>query len=300
MLIDSRNAVYRAIYAGLADQNFMASQADFSVVFFRFISSYIQKYRPSHVHFFWDAPKSEIWRKGIMKDYKEGRDTSLAGRYTAEDIERILTRTTQICMELAPFLGCRNYEQRRQEADDLIFAFCRLKHDRTIIISSDGDFKQIAYLFAHVDVYNPLNKDKGELYKVDHSEPDPVEIKSLTGEVSDNIRGYRGIGPVKARVLATDSVRRVEFFKVHGEEIYLRNRALIDLSLCPFLLHNIAHIHEKLAQKVVFDLPKLREIIQKYKVKGLMGEVNRVLLPFKFMGDREVRNDDSLRGTSAP
>ena len=286
MLIDGRNAIYRAIYAGLGGDN--PSQTDFMVIFFRFISSYIHRFQPNEIHFMWDTPREKLWRKGIMNDYKEGRDNSMGGRYSQEEVDKMVVLYTTVCQELAPVLNCRNYQRDRQEADDLIFAFCRLNHAKTVIISSDGDFKQIAYLFSHVDVYNPLAKVDA-IYQVDHIEPDPVEIKCFTGEKSDNIRGYFGIGPVKAKQLAIDPVRKLEFFKIHDEEIYLRNRALIDLTLCPYMLHNITYIMEVLAEEPTFDIQRIREIIQKYKVRGLMGEINRILLPFKFIRKQEEK-----------
>lgn len=323
LLIDGRNAIYRALYAGLSSekcskcfsdnimlgdtQNFCGScghknnpdRIDPALVFFRFLCTYVQRFKPAQIHFFWDAPKAEIWRKRIMTEYKDGRDTSMCGKYANINIDKMLTDCTTVCQELITKLNSRNYIREKQEADDLIFAFCRLRHEKMLIVSSDGDFKQVSYLFSHVDVFSPLSKTN-EIHKVEHSEPDPVIIKSLMGEKSDNIRGYNQIGPVRAKQLAIDPNRKAEFLKVHGDEIYLRNRALIDLTLCPYLLHNMTYIEEVLAeQSPTYDIDQIRQIIQKYKVKGLMGEVSKILLPFKFIGvKQETSNGSTLRRDS--
>lgn len=280
MLVDARNTIYRAIYAGMGDPEFESRGNDFLVIYFRFISTYINRFHPKTVHLFWDTPKEKLWRRKLYPEYKEGRDSSHDGKYA--NVDEHLERCTQICQELAPVINCRNYQSPKQEADDLIFAFCRSKPGQKIIISSDGDFKQIPYMYSNVDQYSPMNKTH-EIYPVE--EVDPVEVKCFMGDkLSDNIPGYYLIGEARAKQLVLDADKRDEFFKVHGMGKYLLNRALIDLTLCPYLLDNIRIIDEVMRQKVCFDLKAVRDIIQKYKVKGLSGEINRSILPFKFLG----------------
>lgn len=297
ILIDSRNAIYRALYAGLADQQFRQMGFDYAVIFFRFIASNLQRFKPRSTHFFWDSPKETIWRRKVYAEYKNGREHSATERYPDVDFEHLLSRTTEICMKIVESVGGKNYQLPRQEADDLIYAFCRKScHQKNIIISSDSDFRQIPFTLRNVDLFNPLGKTN-DIYKLD--ELDPTELKCFTGENGDNIKGYYKIGPVRAAQLIVDAKKRIEFFNVHGNETYVRNRALIDLSLCPFLLQNMIYIDEVRSKDTSFDIGKVREIIQKYKVKGLLGEVNKIILPFKFLGVKaEATNgnsSDSLR-----
>lgn len=282
------------MYAGLADQFF---KDDPSVIFFRFISSYIHKYEPKAIHFCWDSPKATIWRKKLYPEYKDGREHS--SRFPGVDIEAILNRTSEICFKIVKRANCRNYVRERQEADDLIYAFCRLhRHQKVLIISSDGDFRQIPYMFNNVDLYNPLTN---VMYQVE--DVDPVEMRCFTGEKGDNIRGYFKVGKVTARALSLDFKKRKEFFDIRGMETYLLNRALIDLTLCPFVLHNMKYIQEVVAEDTTFDLEAIKEVIQKYKARGLMSELKRTILPFKFIGGKpkveEVANADALCGDSA-
>lgn len=287
MLIDARNAAYRAVHAGLCDEFFKKTGQDFSVIYFRFLSTYIRRFKPDAVHMFWDAPKTELWRKAIWPTYKEGRDTS--NKYGPEiDVGAIIERTCEVVTALAPYINVRNYYRPRQEADDLIYTFCRLHRTGSlVIVSSDGDFKQIPFMFANVDLFSPMTKEgrEGQVAKID-GDVDPVEIKCFTGEKTDNILGYSQIGPVRAEELIKDNKKRNTFLDTRGHEIYRRNRALVDLSLCPYMLHNMTYIQEVLSTDVAFDIPKMREVIQTYKVKGLMGEISGVLLPFKFVGNQ--------------
>jgi 5'-3' exonuclease len=279
MLIDARNAAYRAIYAGLTDSNFMAQQNDFSIIFFRFICSYVRRFKPSSVHFFWDSPKSEIWRKKIYPEYKDGREHSV--KKEQFDIDLALEKLTNLIQELTPHLGCWSYLKDKQEADDLIYAFCKANlNQKTLIISSDKDFIQIPYMHHNVDCFNPMIKDN-QMYR--RTEEDPIDIKCFIGEKTDNIKGYFKVGPVTAGALTKDYNKRLKFLEERGWETYMLNRALVDLSLCPYVLSNIQHVQYVLAERPKFDIAQLQQVIQKYKVKGLSAEINNILLPFKFL-----------------
>lgn len=279
LLIDVRNALYRAIYAGMADTE---RHDDLVTIFFRFLCSYVHKFRPKQVHAFWDSPKDTVWRRKVMVEYKEERDISHKGKYSHEDIEAELNRCTDVALRVLQYLNCRNYAKVGQEADDLIYAFCRQqRNSKMVIVSSDSDFRQISYYQNNVDIYSPLNNKNKEISEIETI--NPIEVKSFMGERSDNISGYHQIGPVRAAQLVSDYIKRMEFFDINGSDIYKRNMQLIDLSLNPHLLDNQMYISSVLARTPVFDQVLIRDIIQKYKVRGLMGEFNQVLIPFKFI-----------------
>jgi 5'-3' exonuclease len=276
MLVDAKNSLYRAIYAGLGDSKFIDRNADFSIIFFRFISSYIHKFKPQQISFFWDAPKSTIWRKEIFNEYKEGREQT---RHTEYDVRKILENCSDHIKALSPFINVKTYSHDTEEADDLIYAFCKKSAPRkSLIISSDNDFNQIAFNYRHVDVYNPM-QDK--FYEPD--EFNPVEIKCFKGEKGDNIPGYDGVGPVNAAKLANDVSARLKLFEIAGDDVYIRNAKLIDLSLSPNVLRNCMLIDKMSNQEVKFDINMLYKIIRERNIKGMLGEVTNILVPFKFM-----------------
>jgi 5'-3' exonuclease len=264
----------------------MKSQANFSVIFFRTMATCISRFKPSYVHFFWDSPKDQVWRKQIYTEYKDGRQQTKHEEY---DVNALLKHCTEIIKSVTHVIGCKNYEKLGEEADDLIYAFCKQNRaEKVIIISSDNDFQQIPFMMDNVDLCCP---NKIERYQRDTV--DPVEIKCFMGEKGDNIPGYEQIGPVRARQLVLDPVKRSEFLKTNGDEIYTRNRKLIDLSLAPNLLENCKYIAEAMALPSKFDMKELNSVILKNKIKGLTSEVSRVILPYKFMED--ARNAQSQK-----
>jgi 5'-3' exonuclease len=176
---------------------------------------------------------------------------------------------TQIAaIELFTWLNCRQYHKSFMEADDLIYAFCRSNLGKSLIISSDGDFRQLCYAFKNVSLYDPM---KNATYVP--GDVDPLELKCFHGDKSDNISGYKGIGPKRAIQLINDINKQNEFLNHNGRDIYLLNRRLIDLSLCPYVADNILHIRSMITKESKFDKNKVVEMIKKHKIIGLMTEM---------------------------
>jgi 5'-3' exonuclease len=270
LLIDAKNCLYRAAYAGSKDKKI----GDTIPIFFRFIASYISRFAPKSVHIFWDAPRETLWRKEYYQQYKEGRIHKIL------DLDVHISKSSVICKLLLEHLGCRNYEVNRQEADDLIYAFCRLKcHKKILIVSNDGDFKQIAYMFRNITLFNPLGKDNCFYEGVD--EIDPVDLRCLTGEVGDNIDGYKQIGPIRAKKLILDDHNRQEFFDARGAEQYMQNRLLIDLSISPYVRDNMLYILKQLSMETKCDLKNVMKIIRENRVSGMLGEMSSSMMTFK-------------------
>ena len=273
ILVDAKNALYRAIFAGHSDKNFMLGGQDFAVIVLRFLRKYLEKFGPCPVHVFWDVPKSKVWRKEILPEYKEGRHKD-----HGFDVEAEVRKCSRLCMELFSYMGFYQYQRNPVEADDLIYAWCRSqrRNGKFIIISNDKDLSQIPYIFDNVKQYDPLKRKVLEVPKLD-----PVDIKCLMGDKSDAVPGYYNIGPKRAEKISTDLQLRKEFFEKKGDDIFLRNRLLIDLSLCPDTSKNIEYILQVLADKVEFNDSKVKKLV--YKVRGLLVEYNNTISPFKFV-----------------
>ena len=277
VLVDGRNSVYRAVFAGAGDERFLSTGDDYSVIIFRFLHKYLNDFSPSSFHIFWDTPSAKIWRKDILDSYKSGRDNSRHGF----DVEGEVNKCSRRCLEMSEYIGIYQYQRSCIEADDLIYAWCRMnrRKGKVIIISSDRDLLQIPYLFDNVELYSPLSKG-GSFIEV--PDVDPVELKCFTGETTDAIPGYRGIGPKKGSVLVSDLPKRMEFFKNNPKDIYDRNKKLIDLSLCPHMQENIDYIARVMSKDKSFNGKKSQKMA--FSVRGLMKEYNRTILPFKFIG----------------
>ena len=196
-------------------------------------------------------------------------------------------------MQLFKNINLKQYYRAEQEADDLIYAFCKLNSDDDIvIISSDKDLLQIPYYFSKVKIHSHLSKS--ENYFEETPKINPIIQKCLVGDKSDNIDGYYRVGPVKATLLTENSKERHDFFnsgkaiakvdgniEVVGDERFKENLRLVDLSLNPYLLDNMMYISSRQFQKIRFDLNQVRRLISKYKLRGMTADISRYISPFK-------------------
>jgi DNA polymerase-1 len=271
LLIDARNALYRAIFAVKSD-NRRQFKYHYFVAFLRQISGWVNKYRPDSVHVFWDAPRKEVWRRKILPTYKERTSTTYR-----EDISEELFQTTAISQEIFKHMNIRQYSKKSMEADDLIYAATCVMHPRqTVIISTDSDMTQIPFCFSSSKIYNPVKQEEVLLSHIH-----PAIQKALVGDKSDCIPGYMGIGPKKSAVLLEDIKNLNQFLESAGSATYYKNLLLIDLSLNPKLLHNRLYVQKVISTSVNFDSTAINKIIHKYKINGLLQEYADLVLPFK-------------------
>jgi 5'-3' exonuclease len=291
LLIDAKNMLYRAVYVAAYGKQFQKSGHHTINIVLHFLSDYLNKIKPEQIHIFWDSPRSDTWRKQIYPEYKEGR--SGGGKVTADEVSESVNELIEICTQMFKNMGFRQYYCAEQEADDLIYAFCKLNsRDPIVIISSDKDLLQISYHYPYVKIHSHLSKSTGYFELVPTS--DPVIQKCLTGDKSDNIDGYYRVGPVTANVLTESAKARNEFFEsdralakveghiqVVGYKKFKENLLLVDLSLNPYLLDNVMYISERQFQEIRFDLDKIRQLISKYKLRGVTADMSRYVGPFK-------------------
>lgn len=273
LLVDARNAIYRAVYAGRSDTR-PGPKYHYFVIFLRQIVHWMNSVRPSSVHIFWDAPRNTVWRRQILPTYKD-RSTSDYVEGLAED----LAKTTAVAQSMFSVMGVRQYERKEMEADDLIYTFVSVAHPmKTVIVSSDSDMMQIPFRFSSSSVFDPK-----EMSEVPIPLINPVYMKSLVGDKSDHIDGYYGIGPKKGQALLESHSDLQDYLNLKGAEIFRRNLTLIDLSMCPFLLKNTIYVQKKMAEPVKFVREEIQSLIMKHKVNGLQQEFNDLVVPFKNM-----------------
>ena len=268
LVVDGKNAAYRSLFAS------KQSSVHPATILLRSVSSWVDRFLPQAIHIFWDSTSHHLWRRRIFPSYKIAtcRDHGFKVDEEMVDLQKIAIR-------MFSSLPCRQYYRSRMEADDLIYAFCRTYFQPTIIVSSDGDLRQLSYLWSHVLVFDPT---KNKEFKQEDIEIDPVEMKSLCGDVSDAISGYRGIGPKRAAQLLSDPLKWDNFFETHDKNIYLRNRQLIDLSACPASQRNIFYVRRVMAcDENQLDVGMLRRLIQEKKIQGMMTELDRRLISFR-------------------
>lgn len=288
LLIDGKNAIYRAVYAGYNDKYFQANNYDYFSILIKFFAKYRDLFSPENCHIFWDSPSNDSWRCEVFPEYKAQRKDLVKDEVKAE-----VNRQIAVAIEALQYLGFRQYFRRNMEADDLIYAFCRASMGtEVVIISSDADFQQIIFNHPTVKLHNPLNKHK-ELYET-VPDFDPVLVKAFTGDKSDNINGFYYVGKVKSRRFAEDLQERYLFLESEraktqnglgvdsaGIPLYRRNRLLVDLSLCPELLDNILYVEKKLLRTPVFDADRFMQVMRKHKINGIFRLAEQYVRPFE-------------------
>lgn len=291
LLIDGKNMLYRAVYVAAYDRQFKGSGHHTINIVLHFLTNYLNKFSPDQIHIFWDSPRNNTWRKEIDPNYKEGRGGSK--KISDSDLANEVNHLTEVSTYMFRYMGFRQYYRDNMEADDLIYAFCKMNpSDKILIISSDTDLKQITYRFPNVRIHSHLSKNRATFEET--PKHDPVIVKCLVGDKSDNIDGYYRVGPVTAQVLVEDAQKRHEFFQsdkakakvgddvlIVGDKKFKQNLLMIDLSLCPHLLDNMMHISRRQFKPVKFDLNQIRSLISKYKLRGVTADISRYVAPFK-------------------
>jgi len=271
LLIDTRNALYRAIFAVKADRRNTIKYHYFTILL-RQITSWANMYNPESINIFWDAPRTSVWRRKILPTYKDRTNSTYV-----EDISEDLFKTTAIAKEFFKVMNVRQFEKKTMEADDLIYSAVTMLHpQKTIVVSTDSDMIQIPFNYDSCTVYNPTKKEETKIPNVN-----PVVKKAIIGDKSDAIVGYYGIGDKKSQKMLETPSKLQEFLQETGRDVYHRNLLLIDLSLNPKLLHNKLYVQRKMSKPVEFDKKIINELVHKYKVNGILQEYADVIAPFE-------------------
>lgn len=266
ILIDGKNAAYKAVFAAHMDGS---DGVHPSVIMIRQLARLKRVFSPKCWHVFWDVDSKTLWRRDILPTYKDGRDKKDHGF----DVKAAINNVQQVCAQLFNNMAITQYIRQKNEADDLIYAFAKIhENEKCVIVSSDADMTQIPFKMKHVHVHNQRYK---EADIVPIAEFDPVIVKSLSGDNSDNIDGYRMIGELSANKLIRTG-KLDEFFEKRGKEIFERNLSIIDLSRNPYLAENIEYVKSvKVNQK--FDFSAIQAMITKYGLTGMSGELAKIV-----------------------
>ena len=208
LLLDAYNLIYRARYSGMNKGN---NSTIFN--FFRGIRPLVEKFNPDITYFVLEGrPKKRL---EVSPDYKGQRV------YTdKDDFNRQRKEIISLVKQYFPFIVVKHDDF---ECDDIInhIAVNNHKEDRVTIVSSDTDF--IQSISENINLYNPVQKKF-----LESTEYDYVSWKSLVGDKSDNIEGFKGIGNKKAQKLLSDSSMLENFLiKENNREIYNRNIFMI-------------------------------------------------------------------------
>lgn len=274
ILIDGKNLTYKAIFASL-DKITRKPKTDPLIIAFRMMCKWRRVYKPSNWYIFWDVPREKLWRKKLYPVYKDGRTKSFI---TKEELDTIVDKFMNIFIPLCHSMKMTQMIRDQNEADDLMYAYVKeFQEKETLIVSSDGDMTQALVKYNNVKLHDPRNKDV--MYE-NKPEYDPVIIKSLAGDTSDNIDGYRLVGDITAKKIIREG-KLESFLAEKGREMFDFNRKLVDLELNPFIEDNMKYVRSvKVNEK--FDLKTINAIIDKHSLTELKSMTSDLIIPFKY------------------
>ena len=191
-LIDSFALIFRAYYGNMRIKNGAAHTMA------RMLLALVAQHQPSHIACVFDRPEP-TFRHDIYPEYKANR---------AEMPEDLRPQIPMI-RELAEALNIPIVELAGYEADDVIGTLARQATQRglkAVIISPDKDLLQLVDDAGGIQVLN--NRD-GEVW-IDRAgvkqrfgvwPEQVVDLLTLMGDASDNVKGVDGIGEKGARDL---------------------------------------------------------------------------------------------------
>ena len=147
------------------------------------------------VYVFWDGTFSGRLRYEIYKDYKSNRDKDFYNEQPPSEVDLYIQkeRVISYCEEL--FI--RQYRDDIVEADDSIAYYVKnmSEDERVVIMSNDRDLCQLINERVSVYVINlkKIVTEENYLVDFDHHPSNLKLIKTITGDVSDNIKGILGV-----------------------------------------------------------------------------------------------------------
>lgn len=266
ILIDGRNIVYRSVAASLSKNSDGTHPV---TIFIRLMDKWRRLFKPEKWRVFWDVSKDKIWRSDIYPEYKGGRPSY------SDEFKKLICDTQKFSAMIFSNMCVTQYIKSNNEADDLIYAFVYSNQDKkNIIISSDGDMPQIPFRLK-CDLHNPGFKNQLIFPVPEH---DPVIIKSLSGDASDNIKNYRLVAKKTAIKIIEKGLD--DFLNEKGRELFDLNVKLIDLSKNPFLEDNVKYVNS-VKDNEKFDLNAIKDIAINNSITGLYADLISKVRPFK-------------------
>lgn len=261
LLVDGNN-LFKIGYHGVREYYHKGNHIGGIYHFVNTLRRFIDEYNYDKVIVFWDGEDNSIQRKKIFPEYKENRRYNRLNDIQKQSYSWQLKRVKEYLEEM--FIRQINVDGN--EADDMIAQYCQISEDEhKTIFSADKDLTQL--ICEKVQVYSPSQKqmikngDKVKLSSIEIPHQNISTFKIISGDKSDNIDGIYYFGEktfVKLFPEIVDSIVSVDDILtkgeqlhendkdnkalqnllsgktkrgVYGEEFYLINRKLVDLSI---------------------------------------------------------------------
>ena len=251
-------------------------------MFLRKIMPFITSYKDCI--FCFEGIHSTKWRKEVYPPYKENRKDAKEDpnyKWVGPMMEKTL--------EYLSHFHCKILKVENCEGDDCIYQTCKYyadKGEQVRIISSDKDLSQIINFYPEqVSQYNPIR-----MANVEKNENILLE-KALVGDVSDNIKAFKGIGPKTFEKMLEDKEVWNKKMTVENEKMLETVMKIIDLRKFPQKFQNL--IKEELDKPWNnFDKDSVEKFLLDNGLKSCYNEWTT-----KWINDIEAQNfeqDDAM------
>jgi DNA polymerase-1 len=187
-LIDGNSYIHRAYHAirNLSNSKGLPTNAIFG--FSRMILKLMEEEKPVYIAVVLDA-EGPTFRHAISEDYKATRPPM------PEDLQVQIPYIKKVLEGL----NIRVLEKEGYEADDVIGTLARMGEERgfhIVVVTGDKDFKQI--LSPRVSLWDTMKGARldydGFIQEYGLQPEQMIDVMGLTGDVSDNVPGVKGIG----------------------------------------------------------------------------------------------------------
>ncbi len=248
LLLDGYNLMYRARYSGM-------NKGEYSTIFnfFRGLRPLIEKFSPDQCFFVLEG--KPLKRLEVDPEYKGQREY-----HNRDNFNEQRKTIINILQEYFPIDIVRH---KNYECDDVIgYLAEQNKENEVTIVSSDTDFIQC--ITDKIKLYNPVKKKF-----IEKPEYDYVLWKSLKGDASDNIIGFKGIGDKRAKKLCESKEELEKFLEVDGRNKKLKN------NLFMIRLHDLTNekqnleYYEKIKEK---KWDSLKNVFKEFKFSSIISK----------------------------
>lgn len=197
---------------GIAPMTFDGMRTEAIRVGLAMVKKYLMKFNPDACIVIWDGGHDKQ-RTDIFPQYKKRKKQTEAEKEERKAFVAQI-KLLQKCLSL---LGVVQYRCKGREADDVIYnvIFECEKHfdaNQYIVVSTDKDFFQLFTYWFNVNIYSPqldkLITRKAMEKELGISAKHYVSYKALIGDMSDNLPGIKGIGPVWGKWLINNCFER--------------------------------------------------------------------------------------------
>ena len=279
LLVDGENLLHASFhkFEKLKSTDGKPSGAIFG--FFKSLHMYLTRFESDEVYISFDNGHSPV-RMKLLPNYKGHRKNISVDYESLQSQKAIIMK--MLGMLRINYIFDKN-NNTLYEGDDFLayLAIKKFQSEKIILISSDKDFNQL--LNKNLRIYNPR---KDEIIRLENCKDlfgyyahETVEYLAMVGDISDDISGFPGIGPVKARKILDEG--RIEKFIAQSKnkeylKIWRRNEQLIDLF---WFVRNIPLEKLPLKSKKKFKYDKFKKICVEYSLSSFLTD--QFIEPFK-------------------